>query len=449
MGESTGRKTVFVGSWNLGSAEPGSGLTSWLAGAAAGADIVALGFQEAHYSPSSQRAARISANGSAALACSAAAAPLHPPALVLLGATSVGYFASSSASSELTCRVHLRSLVHSALELHGHSYRILAQPHLMHMRLLLFARSDSTPPSSLSSTKCHSLSCGALGGSIANKGGLLTRLRLHDRTLAFLSCHLAPHTAGLFQRNVQSRTLLEGLHTDCRSIALDVSTDHVFVFGDLNYRSAPPHITRIFSPGLFQFISSPTLLLPCTCSFNTTTSPSLTGTRAPLNKEDFSRAFHNVLYSIEHDRSSLLALDQLRHEMVRYLCAPFMLEAFKQLKVARLRWRRKTAGHSQASKKGIYPLSHPHSSASADLASELMATKRRVCGAGTQICASPLGLIEFFSSHGPAFGASFSSFHTTAFQSSIPQTMMAYDALLTLFMLCIVLHCSASHYICA
>lgn len=75
---------------------------------------------------------------------------------------------------------------------------------------------------------------------------------------AFLMMHLAPHTGGLQQRNVQARQLLQGLHINSSDFPLDISTDHVFVFGDLNYRLVEPNeMPEVFGSSSLRGPKSP------------------------------------------------------------------------------------------------------------------------------------------------------------------------------------------------
>lgn len=285
---------LWIGSWNLGSVEPDAdGLAGWLA-TAAGCDLVAIGVQEASYSPSPGRT-RLSMSGASALACASVAALAHPPILPLvwaLGSGAAGFFATNTVASELSCRTHFASSCLHYLCSHDgsrYNYRQIACASLLHIRLLLFAR-DTIPADCVSNIEICSLSCGALGGSLANKGGVLCRLRLFDCTYAFVAAHLAPHTGGLSQRNVQTRQLLEQLHVNARNFSLDISTDMVFLFGDLNYR--------------FSTLSSPSVPLPY-----------VSGTSRD-NKQEFDSALRNVLHAIEHGQIvPLLHADQLQHEL--------------------------------------------------------------------------------------------------------------------------------------
>lgn len=89
--------------------------------------------------------------------------------------------------------------------------------------------------------------CG-VGGIVGNKGALVVKLQFRDTSLAFMSCHLAAHSHRLAQRNENCQEVLR----ETRAVGikeLDVATqfDHVFLFGDLNYRIDLNHRIRMLS----------------------------------------------------------------------------------------------------------------------------------------------------------------------------------------------------------
>ncbi|CAM9391250.1 unnamed protein product, partial [Discosporangium mesarthrocarpum] len=74
---------------------------------------------------------------------------------------------------------------------------------------------------------------------VANKGGLVCKLRLLGTTMCFVSCHLQAHEGknNLERRNSSCAEILQGARLgDRRQVDLDCQFHHVFWFGDMNYR---------------------------------------------------------------------------------------------------------------------------------------------------------------------------------------------------------------------
>eukprot|EP00752_Nemacystus_decipiens_P002360 g2229.t2 len=78
-----------------------------------------------------------------------------------------------------------------------------------------------------------------LGKVVANKGGLVCKLRLRGTTLCFVSCHLQAHEGQnhLARRNSSCAEILQGARLgDRRVVDVDSQFHHVFWLGDMNYR---------------------------------------------------------------------------------------------------------------------------------------------------------------------------------------------------------------------
>ncbi|CAN0150235.1 unnamed protein product, partial [Scytosiphon promiscuus] len=74
---------------------------------------------------------------------------------------------------------------------------------------------------------------------VANKGGLVCKLRLRGTTLCFVSCHLQAHEGQnhLARRNASCAEILQGARLgDRRIVDVDSQFHHVFWLGDMNYR---------------------------------------------------------------------------------------------------------------------------------------------------------------------------------------------------------------------
>eukprot|EP00903_Cladosiphon_okamuranus_P016984 g15656.t1 len=78
-----------------------------------------------------------------------------------------------------------------------------------------------------------------IGKVVANKGGLVCKLRLRGTTLCFVSCHLQAHEGQnhLARRNSSCAEILQGARLgDRRFVDVDSQFHHVFWLGDMNYR---------------------------------------------------------------------------------------------------------------------------------------------------------------------------------------------------------------------
>ncbi|CAN0207687.1 unnamed protein product, partial [Ectocarpus sp. 4 AP-2014] len=78
-----------------------------------------------------------------------------------------------------------------------------------------------------------------IGKVVANKGGLVCKLRLRGTTLCFVSCHLQAHEGQnhLARRNSSCAEILQGARLgDRRMVDVDSQFHHVFWLGDMNYR---------------------------------------------------------------------------------------------------------------------------------------------------------------------------------------------------------------------
>jgi len=81
------------------------------------------------------------------------------------------------------------------------------------------------------------------------KGAVGVCFDLHDVSLAFVCCHLSAHQGKVAARNNDVRQILR--HLRLRNAAFDVTQqfDHIFFFGDMNYRiDAPLDELHPFSP---------------------------------------------------------------------------------------------------------------------------------------------------------------------------------------------------------
>ncbi|RHY75165.1 hypothetical protein DYB34_002085 [Aphanomyces astaci] len=77
-----------------------------------------------------------------------------------------------------------------------------------------------------------------VGNVIGNKGGVVVKLVVDQRSFCFVNCHLAAHEAQKFleRRNSDVSEILSGARVGQRGIELDHQFDHAFWMGDMNYR---------------------------------------------------------------------------------------------------------------------------------------------------------------------------------------------------------------------
>jgi hypothetical protein len=132
----------------------------------------------------------------------------------------------------------LRRLIRQIL---GDDYTIIAEEQRGQMRQSIWALKDVVP--GIRNIKVTGVNTG-VGNVLANKGGIVTSMVFHDTRLTFLSAHLAAHEGDKFYqaRCSNMSDILKNAKT-CElnykhNIDLAISTHHMFVLGDLNYRIA-------------------------------------------------------------------------------------------------------------------------------------------------------------------------------------------------------------------
>lgn len=97
-------------------------------------------------------------------------------------------------------------------------------------------------------TQAHS-ACAATGQDLIiataqNKGGVGLPLQIHDTSVGFVTCHLPSDSKGqskLSKRNKSAHSILKKLILTEEDLGFDMhfQHDHLFMFGDLNYRMTP------------------------------------------------------------------------------------------------------------------------------------------------------------------------------------------------------------------
>jgi synaptojanin len=98
--------------------------------------------------------------------------------------------------------------------------------------LVIFAKPDVTAKLSDLETRCVKT---GMFGMTGNKGAVAARVCVHGQSFAFVTAHLAAGQNNVEERNNDAATIENSLRFR-HAATLKSGTDHVFWFGDLNYR---------------------------------------------------------------------------------------------------------------------------------------------------------------------------------------------------------------------
>ncbi|CBN79626.1 conserved unknown protein [Ectocarpus siliculosus] len=130
---------------------------------------------------------------------------------------------------------HLRSMLSGHL---GPDFEQVISLRRMQMRVKIFLRRSLLDVYDHEEGESAAENTG-IGKVVANKGGLVCKLRLRGTTLCFVSCHLQAHEGQnhLARRNSSCAEILQGARLgDRRMVDVDSQFHHVFWLGDMNYR---------------------------------------------------------------------------------------------------------------------------------------------------------------------------------------------------------------------
>lgn len=129
----------------------------------------------------------------------------------------------------------LREMVQEIL---GDAYTMMADERRGQMRMQIWA--SIRVADSISGIRINGANTG-IGNVLANKGGIVTSFQYKKTRLSFLTAHLAAHEGeSYFKARCENvRTILREAKTSTLNKNLDIATSshHVFVFGDLNFRT--------------------------------------------------------------------------------------------------------------------------------------------------------------------------------------------------------------------
>jgi len=125
----------------------------------------------------------------------------------------------------------------------GPDFELLASVMRGQMRIRAYVRKALRP-------ECVNLETGAentgLGGVVANKGGQVLKFELRGTTMVFVNAHLAAHENAKHcaARDDSVAEVLHGVRLGPDKTQDLTQFDHLFWFGDLNYRVEPPAEVR-------------------------------------------------------------------------------------------------------------------------------------------------------------------------------------------------------------
>lgn len=116
-------------------------------------------------------------------------------------------------------------------------YKMHCEEHFWALRLLIFVRQEHTP---YTSTVESSRRGTGIGDRLGNKGGIGAALSIYDTTLCFVTAHLQASQAEIQARNANFGQIVESLDLGRKELDILNQFDHVWFFGDLNYRVDVP-----------------------------------------------------------------------------------------------------------------------------------------------------------------------------------------------------------------
>ncbi|KAH7281611.1 hypothetical protein KP509_36G055300 [Ceratopteris richardii] len=175
---------LFVGTWNVGNAQPADNLSNWLPASSA-YDLVAIGAQECDYTPR------------------------------------VPY---TDCAKDWVA--HLKSTL-------GSDYKLVHGLSRGQMRLVIFVHINSQK--AISEVLNGSEATG-VGHVVSNKGGICISLKFWDTSLCFVNCHFAAHEGQCELRNQNYREIVGNIRVQNTNTDILNQFHHVFWLGDLNYR---------------------------------------------------------------------------------------------------------------------------------------------------------------------------------------------------------------------
>eukprot|EP00736_Rhodelphis_marinus_P007769 Rmarinus@m.6327 len=217
--------SVFVATWNLGNAPPPSDITEWLP---AGYDIYAIGAQEAWYTP--------------APPWSSCESHWYAAMEAAVNQEKMQYDTVDSSKEKEREKTRSES-TNSADEIPCGEAPLSQPPQdkpkyvrlqalsLWEIRLIVLVREELA--ANVTFVQSEMLPTG-IGGVLGNKGAVAVALRYHETSLCFINTHLAAHQEKVPERNAMVKEIFTNLNLGSHELLH--AFDHVFFFGDMNYR---------------------------------------------------------------------------------------------------------------------------------------------------------------------------------------------------------------------
>lgn len=115
----------------------------------------------------------------------------------------------------------------------GNNYVLVSNKALWEIGVVVFARSDLL--CHISNIETGSIACG-IGDVLGNKGGAAVAMSVGNTMMCFVTCHLAARAERITQRRDNFLKIAKHLRFGNQEVDILSQFDHVFWFGDLNYR---------------------------------------------------------------------------------------------------------------------------------------------------------------------------------------------------------------------
>lgn len=130
--------------------------------------------------------------------------------------------------------MHFVSRVRAHMTKDGHDFAEIAYTSLWGLKLVVFIRRSLLKQ--VSCVETDSVPCGGPGGNYGNKGGVAVSFMLGSTSFCFICAHLAAHLEKVKLRNQNFHRIMQDLSLGVKEWPTIVKFDHLFFFGDLNYR---------------------------------------------------------------------------------------------------------------------------------------------------------------------------------------------------------------------
>ncbi|KAL0667138.1 hypothetical protein Bca4012_029842 [Brassica carinata] len=225
---------ILIGTWNVGEGRASRGaLMSWLGSDVSDVGIVAVGLQEVDM-------------GAGFLAMSTAKETVGVEGSV------VGKWWIDAIGNALDER---------------NTFERMGSRQLAGLLISLWVRKDIR--THVGDLDVAAVPCG-FGRAIGNKGGVGLRIRVYDRIMCFVNCHLAAHLEAVTRRNADFNHIYRSMNTNIitEEEKSDLAAaDFVAFFGDFNYREKDQLRAEMSEGKVFQGMREALITFPPTYKF--------------------------------------------------------------------------------------------------------------------------------------------------------------------------------------